>query len=110
MRDSLSRQRQRAEAGDHLGFSAEDADFHAIVVRTGQNPLLEAFYISLRDRQRRMTAQSVARNPERLLGIIADHERLVDLVEAGRIDEYDARVFEHMARTHGTGTIGGGRE
>jgi DNA-binding GntR family transcriptional regulator len=101
MASSLERQRALADAGDFLGFSAEDADFHAIVVRHGRNPLLDVFYASLRDRQRRMTAKSVTRDPGRIASIVADHEHLAVLVSDGRVDEYDASVRSHMYRVHG---------
>ncbi|GGG20452.1 putative transcriptional regulator, GntR family protein [Rhodococcoides trifolii] len=101
MRASLERQRALAGTGDFLGFSAEDADFHATVVRHGRNPLLDVFYASLRDRQRRMTAKSVTRDPGQLASIIADHEHLAALVADGRVDEYDAAVRTHMYRVHG---------
>ena len=100
MRESLDRQRVLAEAGDSLGFAAEDADFHTIVVTHGDNPLLSTFYSGLRDRQRRMTANSVARNPDVLASIIDDHTRLTALVEQGDVAAYDDTLSLHMAATH----------
>ncbi|MGB6182162.1 MAG: GntR family transcriptional regulator [Rhodococcus sp. (in: high G+C Gram-positive bacteria)] len=100
MRASLERQRSLAAAGDSRAFAAEDADFHAIVVTHGDNPLLSTFYSGLRDRQRRMTAHSVARNPDVLASIIDDHARLTDLVEQGDVAAYDTAVARHMAAVH----------
>lgn len=101
MRESLDRQRALAAAGDALGFAAEDADFHTIVVTHGDNPLLSTFYSGLRDRQRRMTATSVARSADVSQSIIDDHARLTDLVEQGDVAGYDAALVDHMAATHG---------
>lgn len=101
MRDSLARQRTLADAGDAAAFAAEDADFHTIVVRRGDNPLLSTFYAGLRDRQRRMTASSVARNPAALSSIVDDHTRLTDLVEQADVAGYDGALIDHMARVHG---------
>ncbi len=54
MRASVNRQRDLAASAGSAAFTAEDADFHSVVVRYGANPLLAAFYVGLRDRQRRM--------------------------------------------------------
>lgn len=97
---SLTRQREFAAVNDQKSFSAEDADFHAAVVRHGNNPLLDGFYASVRDRQRRMTASSVARNPSRLASIIADHEQLADTVGRGDVTAYDTALRAHMRRVH----------
>lgn len=113
LRVNLDDQRAAAAAGDVAVFSGLDADFHGLIVRAGGNPLLVAFYTGLRERQRRMTAHSLARDPLQLSSIIDDHARLADLIEAGDADGYDAAVNVHMRQVHrlalpGT-TIGGGR-
>jgi len=56
LRANLIEQREVAQRGDVAAFSAIDADFHKMIVAAGGNPLLDSFYSSLRDRQRRMTA------------------------------------------------------
>lgn len=101
LRESLSRQREIADAGTRAEFSAADADFHRLIVRAGGNPLLDAFYAGLRERQRRMTTNSLAREPEQILRIVDDHTRLTDLIEAADADGFSAAVDAHMRRTHG---------
>ncbi len=100
MAESLERQRTLAATGDHVAFSAEDADFHGVVVRYGANPLLSAFYAGLRDRQRRMTATSVERDPAQLERILTDHTALLALVEQGRANEFDQLLGVHMREVH----------
>ena len=101
LRESLSRQREIAATGTRAEFSAADADFHRLIVRAGGNPLLDAFYSGLRERQRRMTTNSLAREPEQILRIVDDHTRLTDLIEAADADGFSAAVDAHMRRTHG---------
>lgn len=106
LRECLDTQRELAERGDVGAFSGADADFHRSIVAAGGNPLLDNFYASLRERQRRMTARSVARDPAQLQKIIADHTHLADLVAAGDADAFDEALQVHMREVHG---LGGGR-
>ncbi|TQF75001.1 GntR family transcriptional regulator [Rhodococcus spelaei] len=108
LRACLDDQRSVAAAGDVTTFTGLDADFHRAIVRAGGNPLLDAFYASLRERQRRMTARSLARDPLQLQSIIDDHTRLADLIETGDADGYDAAVVVHMHQVHGLGLPSGG--
>lgn len=108
LRDNLRIQDKLAVDGTAAEFSAADADFHRTVVRAGNNPLLDAFYDGLRERQRRMTAASLTRDPGQISRIVDDHRRLADLIEAGDADEFERAVEQHMLRVHGLRTDRGG--
>jgi DNA-binding GntR family transcriptional regulator len=108
LRDNLRIQDKLAVDGTAADFSAADADFHRTVVRAGNNPLLDAFYDGLRERQRRMTAASLTRDPGQISRIVDDHRRLADLIEAGDADEFERAVEQHMLRVHGLRTDRGG--
>nr|WP_296763579.1 GntR family transcriptional regulator [Rhodococcus sp. (in: high G+C Gram-positive bacteria)] len=101
LRVSLERQRALAADGTRADFSEADADFHRLIVRAGGNPLLDAFYAGLRERQRRMTTHSLAREPAQISRIVEDHAHLADLIEAANADEFSVAVDAHMRRTHG---------
>lgn len=101
LRASLEHQAEIAATGSRAEFSAADADFHRLIVSAGGNPLLDAFYAGLRERQRRMTTHSLAREPGQILRIVDDHTRLADLIEAADIDGFSDAVDAHMRRTHG---------
>ncbi len=101
LRANLDSQRAAAVNADVAEFSGLDADFHGLIVRAGGNPLLVTFYIGLRERQRRMTAKSLVRDPRQLQSIIDDHARLADLIEAGDADAFTASDDVHMRRVHG---------
>jgi DNA-binding GntR family transcriptional regulator len=104
---NLALQRETAASGTATAFSAIDADFHQSIVNASGNPLLDTFYCGLRERQRRMTIDSLARDPGQIAGIIDDHDRLVGLIRAGDADGFDIAVDRHMRRVHGW--IMGGR-
>ncbi|MFY2788703.1 GntR family transcriptional regulator [Rhodococcus sp. MALMAid1271] len=101
LRENLQLQQQLAVDGTAAQFSDVDADFHRTVVRAGGNPLLDAFYDGLRERQRRMTAASVTRDPGQISRIVDDHRRLVELIEAGDADGFERAVETHMLGVHG---------
>lgn len=101
LRGNLDAQRAAADAGDVTEFSGLDADFHGLIVRAGGNPLLADFYTGLRERQRRMTTRSLARDPRQLPSILADHVRLADLIDAGDPEAFAVAVDGHMRRVHG---------
>ncbi|MGC0362020.1 DNA-binding GntR family transcriptional regulator [Rhodococcus sp. 27YEA15] len=103
LRLNLEEQRAIVDRGDVAAFSAVDADFHKMIVAAAANPLLDAFYAGLRDRQRRMTARSIARDPDQLPRILADHVELANLVDAADAAGYDAAVLTHMRQVHGLG-------
>lgn len=104
---NLTQQREIARSGTASAFSDLDADFHQSIVRAGGNPLLDTFYCGLRERQRRMTTDSLARDPGQTAGIIEDHARLMSLIEAGDAEGFEIAVDRHMQRVHGR-IVGGG--
>ncbi|AYJ47032.1 GntR family transcriptional regulator [Rhodococcus sp. P1Y] len=101
LRENLEGQRSIAATGTRAEFSAADADFHRLIVRAGGNPLLDAFYDGLRERQRRMTTHSLARDPDQLARIVDEHSVLADLIEQADVDGFAHAVDTHMRRTHG---------
>jgi DNA-binding GntR family transcriptional regulator len=101
LRTNLEHQRRVADEGTRAEFSAADADFHRLIVRAGANPLLDAFYDGLRERQRRMTTHSLARDPDQISRIVDDHAQLADLIDSGDVDGFADAVDTHMRRTHG---------
>ncbi|MGO4202400.1 GntR family transcriptional regulator [Rhodococcus sp. TAF43] len=106
LRANLEEQRDTAAQGDAARFSTLDADFHRALVRAGGNPLLESFYDGLRERQRRMTAHSLARDPDQITKIVDDHTRLADLIEAGDAEGFASAVGRHMREVHSLGNGG----
>lgn len=100
LKDSLQRLIEHRARGHVGAFAAEDAHFHATIVAACGNQLLINFYAQLRDRQRRMSAQSVSVDADTTPRILDDHEALIGIVERGDVEAYAAEVWNHMRRVH----------
>jgi DNA-binding FadR family transcriptional regulator len=70
-------------------------------VRAAGNKLLQTFYVGLRERQRRMTANSIVRGTTWFERIIAQHAHLADLIADRDADGFDVAVSDHMRSAHG---------
>ena len=79
---SIAGQEALAASRDAEGFVEADRTFHRIIVVATSNPVLLAFYDSLRDRQRRMIALSLSRDPHRTRDVIAQHSELARAIAA----------------------------
>src|SRR5690606_32544265 len=81
--EGLIRQQERLLAKrDHAGFVRADREFHRAIVAAAGNAILEHLYDSLRDRQRRMGAMSIARTPALAERFIADHREIAAAIAA----------------------------
>lgn len=101
LRESLEDQREISASGDTFKFGVADADFHLAIVRAGRNPLLDSFYATLRDRQRRMTAGALARDPDLITKIVDDHAELVDFIAMGDAIGFRKSADKHICDVHG---------
>lgn len=116
LRTIIDRQHAAATGADLAGFIDADADLHTAIVRAAGNGLLIDFYTGLRDRQRRMTGDSVrrggewdemTRRPEGRRGpsdkqvrILDQHRRLVDLIAAGDAAAFETELTHHLHDIH----------
>jgi DNA-binding GntR family transcriptional regulator len=82
LHDAIAEQ-QRALANGGTGFIVADRRFHRAIVAANGNALLTRQYDTLRDRQQRIAATAVARDPARIVRFIAEHEELVAAIERG---------------------------
>ncbi|WP_149360430.1 GntR family transcriptional regulator [Lolliginicoccus suaedae] len=96
----VQQMREDARSGDVAAFSAGDARFHEVIVEALGNPLLEGFYATLRDRQRRMSYDSVVSREQAAEDILADHGALVEAIREGDAELYAERVWSHMRSVH----------
>lgn len=96
----VDRQQQAAERDDLAGFTIADADFHATIAGAADNDLLQDFYAGLRDRQRRMTRDSVQRSADTRQRILDQHRRLITLIADGDADGFAAEITEHLHSIH----------
>jgi DNA-binding GntR family transcriptional regulator len=95
----LTRQRESAVRGDLREFADADRAFHAILVETAGNGILQDLYGSLRDRQMRMIGESAARDPGRVETILAEHALIAEAMRAGESDRTLDAIKVHLAGT-----------
>jgi DNA-binding GntR family transcriptional regulator len=62
------------------GFLAADREFHRRIVVANGNEILVAQYESLRDRQQRLLARTVTRDPDSIRQFIAEHRAIADAI------------------------------
>lgn len=95
----IARQERLLGAGDLTGFVAADRAFHHAIVAAAGNAILTRISDSLRDRQRRMVAATVARDPELPRRFLEEHRSILAAIEAGDAEQAVRRVDEHLERS-----------
>jgi DNA-binding GntR family transcriptional regulator len=95
LREAIADQeRTLAEAG--VGFTVVDRVFHHAIVAANGNRILVRQYDALRDRQQRMTANLVAREPSRLVRFIGEHREIAAAIERRDAEEAVRLVDAHL--------------
>lgn len=105
----IEAQRTSHEAGDLPGYTEADAEFHRLVAESGRNSLLAGFYRTLRERQQRMTADSLRGRTAAAATVLDEHRALRDLLAAGDVAGFDRALVEHLDHTHRPHSHGGTR-
>lgn len=100
LRTFLQTQRDHATRGDLAAFAQADEAFHRAIVSAGGNALTMRFYVTLADRQRRMSLQVLRPAPEKLELILHQHAELIATIERGDADAFGEALLDHLDRTH----------
>ena len=79
-----------------LGFSKVDRAFRRAIVAANGNAILLRQCDALRDRQQRITATTVGRNPARIGRFIAEQREIAAALERGDRDEATALIDCHL--------------
>lgn len=95
LQELLAAQRDAASANDLLRFAESDYKFHARLIRSGNNALINKILESLAPRVARLTFHVALNNPELIRKYLAEHEQLAHLALAG-----DVTGFATLARSH----------
>jgi DNA-binding GntR family transcriptional regulator len=96
---NLQEQKDRVADRNLGGYALADAEFHAIIIRAGENALLSAFYDTLYDRQVRMVRSSIPTD-EVAEDVIEKHVALIDAIEARDVARFKAALKDHLAKIH----------
>lgn len=99
LHELIARQERLLDEGDLTGFVAADRAFHHAIVAAAGNAILTRISDSLRDRQRRMVAATVAREPELPRRFVEEHRGILAAIEAGDAAQAVRRVDEHLERS-----------
>ncbi len=65
------------------GFLAADREFHRRIVVANGNEILVGYYEGLRDRQQRLLARTVTRDPDSIRQFVAEHRAIVEAIARG---------------------------
>jgi DNA-binding GntR family transcriptional regulator len=94
---------ERTLAHGGAGFTVVDRAFHHAIVAANGNAILVRQYDALRDRQQRITATLVAREPARLTQFINEHRDIVGAIERRDADQAVGLVEAHLRRAYESG-------
>ena len=97
--EELDRQHDAAAESDWQGFLEADRAFHKTTLEASGNRILSDFYSSLRDRQMRMTGESVARDRQRMTSIMDEHRVIAEALRDGDLQRANKAVQDHLAST-----------
>jgi DNA-binding GntR family transcriptional regulator len=95
----LQRQRDAVAKPDWQGFSDADRAFHNVTLEESGNRILSNFYSSLRDRQTRMTRESVIHDRHRITTILDEHRLIAEALRDGDLQRTLDAVRTHLAGT-----------
>jgi DNA-binding GntR family transcriptional regulator len=94
LRALLSDQERHISGANRIGFVEADRLFHRAIVSADGNSILTRLHDSLRERQRRMGAAIVARDPDVQRRYVEEHRAIVDALEDG--GEAGRLLAEHI--------------
>jgi DNA-binding GntR family transcriptional regulator len=95
LRLNLFRQRRAAAEGREDDFIDLDEEFHLGIAQGAKLPLLEGFLRQLREFVR-VSRLGLQRPPETLVEVVAEHERILDAIEARDAVAAQEALFHHV--------------
>jgi DNA-binding GntR family transcriptional regulator len=99
LRAILAKHDNDASPRDAARSTEIDQQFHGTIVGAAGNRLLTGFYAALRDRQLRMGAAALLRDPGRYDAILGEHAAIADLIDRGDADAVASELARHLAAT-----------
>ncbi|MFD7918015.1 GntR family transcriptional regulator [Streptomyces sp. NPDC059740] len=93
----LTEMRDHSEAGDLAAVSVADRHFHAALVRSAGNRILDRLYEQLRDRQLRMGIAVMHAHPDRIAKNITEHGEILQALRDGDAEAAVDAVHRHVS-------------
>lgn len=100
LRTLLDRQRDALQAGNPLDFASADYAFHARIIRSGGNAVVDEMLTTMGPRLARLTYQAVIDQPSSLDTLLDEHEQLTEDAEGGDASGFGHRVRAHIEASH----------
>ncbi|MDR2280302.1 MAG: GntR family transcriptional regulator [Gordonia sp. (in: high G+C Gram-positive bacteria)] len=97
LRDNLARHSDVSRS-DTAEFARLDAEFHQLIVAAGGNTILSDVYVSLGERQRRMTASRLQAVADVADTILDDHARLAEAIADP--EAFAELLVAHLSTVH----------
>ncbi|MEU4198609.1 GntR family transcriptional regulator [Streptomyces sp. NPDC045470] len=97
LEEQLAKMVELAASGDLAAVSVADRCFHAAIVRSAGNQILDRLYEQLRDRQLRMGVAVMHANPDRIAKNIAEHGEILQALRAGDAAAAVDAVHRHVS-------------
>jgi DNA-binding GntR family transcriptional regulator len=95
----LQRQRDAAATPDWRAFVEADRAYHDVTLEESGNVILSGVYSSLRDRQMRMTGESLIHDRQRMATILDEHRYIAEALRDGDLQRTLAAVQSHLEGT-----------
>ncbi|MFG2224631.1 GntR family transcriptional regulator [Streptomyces sp. NPDC048644] len=95
--EHLETMQEQAAAGDLAAVSVADRCFHAALVRSAGNQILDRLYEQLRDRQLRMGVAVMHAHPGRIAKNITEHAEILDALRAGDPEAATGALHRHVS-------------
>ncbi|MFI7103798.1 GntR family transcriptional regulator [Streptomyces sp. NPDC050161] len=95
--EHLETMQEQAAAGDLAAVSVADRCFHAALVRSAGNQILDRLYEQLRDRQLRMGVAVMHAHPDRIAKNITEHAEILDALRAGDAEAATGALHRHVS-------------
>ncbi|MGP3980807.1 GntR family transcriptional regulator [Streptomyces sp. KR80] len=97
LEELLEEQRRYAAEGDLAAVAVSDRCFHAEIVRSAGNQILDRLYDQLRDRQLRMGVAVMHAHPDRIAKNITEHAEILHALRTGDAQAAAAAVHQHVS-------------
>lgn len=100
LRTLLDAQQEARKSDRSLDFASSDYAFHARIIHSGGNSVVEETLSTIGPRLARLTYQVIFDQPGSLDTLLDEHTELTELAERGDVKEFGMLVHRHIKASH----------